>query len=124
MSLASPPHRTTALPSPTFLPSSPRSQRSASHSSTFSHSSSLHLDPSTQALLDSFLLAEAERERQLRELEEQTSAALLVHPDLVPEVEEQVKPAMDVDTFRGLFQEDWQISQFWSVPLVTLGRTR
>ncbi|KAL8292740.1 hypothetical protein RQP46_001352 [Phenoliferia psychrophenolica] len=110
--------------SPPFLPSSPRarSHRSDSLSSALSASSSLHLDPATQALLDSFLLGEAERERELKELEEQSNAAalVLVHPDLIEEEEEVEKPVMDVETFRKLFQEDWQISQFWySTPFAT-----
>ncbi|KAK4698351.1 EEF1A lysine methyltransferase 1, partial [Phenoliferia sp. Uapishka_3] len=101
---------------------SPRSHRSSSISSISSTASSLHLDPKTQLLLDSFWLEEAERERQFRELEDAAAAA--AHEDeaaegdgegekLTEEDEErEEKEAMSVDTFRELFQEDWQISQF------------
>lgn len=92
-------------PSPPPFPRTARSHRSASHSS----SSSLHLDPATQALLANFLTSEAEREQQFRALED------AAHPASLDADADAEQPPMDVDSFRSLFQEDWQISQFWFV---------
>lgn len=76
--------------------------RSPSPSSSRS-SSPLCLDPSTLALLDSFLSSKAEEEERFAEL----SASNADGGD--------DKPMMSVDEYRLAFGENWQLSQFWCV---------
>ncbi|KAH8822400.1 putative N6-adenine methyltransferase-domain-containing protein [Flagelloscypha sp. PMI_526] len=64
------------------------------------------LDPSTLALLDSFLASKADEERRFNELqttEDQDES----------EVSTSTTTALNVDEFRLAFGEDWQLSQFW-----------
>ncbi|KAM0752024.1 hypothetical protein T439DRAFT_199341 [Meredithblackwellia eburnea MCA 4105] len=82
-----------------------------SMSSNLSGSPPLTLDPRTQALLDSFWTEEADRKRQLEELTQNALGIVDVEEGGAGLAED--KEMLDVDTFRALFQEDWQISQFW-----------
>ncbi|KAJ7073453.1 putative N6-adenine methyltransferase-domain-containing protein [Mycena belliarum] len=73
------------------------------------------LDPSTLALLDSFIAEKNEEERRFNELAEQAAAriarlALGFDDDESGEEPEQI---MSVDEYRVAFAEDWQLSQFW-----------
>ncbi|KAJ6620152.1 putative N6-adenine methyltransferase-domain-containing protein [Mycena sp. CBHHK59/15] len=93
------------------------SSSSSSPSPSSSRSSSpLDLDPSTLALLDSFIASKTDEERRFNELMEQASARLagidleFDDTDTPGEIE---KPMMSVDEYRLAFGEDWQLSQFW-----------
>ncbi|KIY69124.1 hypothetical protein CYLTODRAFT_242898 [Cylindrobasidium torrendii FP15055 ss-10] len=63
-------------------------------------SDSLQLDPSTLALLDSFLASKSDAQQRYAELEQAANG-------------HEEKPMMSVDEYRAAFGEDWQLSQFW-----------
>jgi hypothetical protein len=91
----------------------PESPRSTFSSLSGLSSSPPKLDPSTLALLDSFLLSKAEEERRFTELSEQ-AAARVASLALEMETDEGAdKQMMSVDEYRLAFGEDWQLSQFW-----------
>jgi EEF1A lysine methyltransferase 1 len=107
---------------------SPRSLRSCSPSSSRS-SSPIQLDASTQALLDLFLADKAAEEERFSKLEEEAQlrkrqfaqddaaeALGLAETDVLALME---KPMMSVKDFREVFREDWQLSQFWYVQLLS-----
>ncbi|GAA5880820.1 hypothetical protein JCM16303_005130 [Sporobolomyces ruberrimus] len=105
----------------------PRS--SASDSSSVSGSPPPALDPSTLALLNSFYQEREQAEQEFRDLEEKAHKRLLKAKGVdageetgdQDQDESKVNSAgdaeedkmMTVDEFRKLFQEDWQLSQFW-----------
>jgi len=102
-----------------------RSSRESSPSSS-SSSPPPALDPSTLALLNSFYQEREQAEQEFRQLEEKAHKRLLKAQNLdgnesirdqddqdqTSTAEEEDK-MMTVDEFRKLFQEDWQLSQFW-----------
>ncbi|GAA5986296.1 hypothetical protein JCM5350_002973 [Sporobolomyces pararoseus] len=104
----------------------PQEPTSTSPTSSVSGSPPPQLDPSTLALLNSFYQEREQQEQEFRELEEKAHKRLLrakgeqvetVDQDQdettqIATTEEQDK-MMSVDEFRKLFQEDWQLSQFW-----------
>ncbi|KAK4700440.1 EEF1A lysine methyltransferase 1, partial [Phenoliferia sp. Uapishka_3] len=115
----------TDSPAPTSRRSSTSSAASSSSSSLDSDLAQLTLDPKTQALLDSFYQSEADRESKLQELKRSAGGG---NGDEDGSREDAAEGAVDggeiepisVDTFRELFKEDWQISQFWySTPFAT-----
>ncbi|GAA6009170.1 hypothetical protein JCM11491_005779 [Sporobolomyces phaffii] len=86
--------------------------------------SPLALDPSTLALLNTFYQEREQAEQEFRELEDKAHKRLLRAKGLdAAESAGDVDPStptdddddamMTVDEFRKLFQEDWQLSQFW-----------
>ncbi|KAK4052737.1 Protein-lysine N-methyltransferase efm5 [Microbotryomycetes sp. JL201] len=94
--------------------------------STGSGSPPLQLDPSTLAILNSFLTEKTEAEEKFRKLEEQAHARLVKQQGQSDKAgdgaaRENVEsddggaqdPMMTVDEFRTMFGEDWQLSQFW-----------
>ncbi|KAJ7630236.1 putative N6-adenine methyltransferase-domain-containing protein [Roridomyces roridus] len=91
-------------PSP---PSSPTSSASGSPPT---------LDPSTLALLNSFIASKTDEERRFNELAEE-AASRVAGLDLSFSDEEAKddggSPMMSVDEYRAAFSEDWQLSQFW-----------
>ncbi|KAJ7250107.1 putative N6-adenine methyltransferase-domain-containing protein [Mycena haematopus] len=73
------------------------------------------LDPSTLALLNSFIASKTDEERRFHELAEE-AAARVAGLSLEFDGEEPTaseKPMMSVDEYRSVFGEDWQLSQFW-----------
>lgn len=75
------------------------------------------LDPSTLALLNSFIATKTDEERRFNELAEEAAArvaGLSLEADDEDE-ESSEKPMMSVDEYRSVFSEDWQLSQFWCV---------
>lgn len=66
------------------------------------------LDPSTLALLNSFLEGREDEERRFRELTEDNRTAEPEEGD-----DEMIKDMMSVENFRDIFREDWKLSQFW-----------
>ncbi|KAJ6569332.1 putative N6-adenine methyltransferase-domain-containing protein [Mycena capillaripes] len=91
-----------ALPIP--VPASPQSSSSSLSGSPPT------LDPSTLALLNSFIASKTEEEQRFKELAEE-AAARVAGLSLGDEATE--KPMMSVDEYRSVFSEDWQLSQFW-----------
>jgi len=101
-------------------------QPAASDSSSPS-GSPLALDPSTLALLSNFYQEREQAEQEFRDLEEKAHKRLLKAKGVEGEDGEQgldqdekfesveggEDKMMTVDQFRKLFQEDWQLSQFW-----------
>ncbi|KAM0786830.1 hypothetical protein ACM66B_002259 [Microbotryomycetes sp. NB124-2] len=95
--------------------------------STGSGSPPLQLDPSTLAILNSFLTEKTEAEEKFRKLEEQAHARLVKQQgeqhhqtesgataaDAADDDGGAQDPMMTVDEFRTMFGEDWQLSQFW-----------
>lgn len=87
----------------------------------------LALDPSTLALLNSFYQEREQAEQEFRDLEEKAHKRMLKAKGLdegqdKKDVDDQTSSLengdeedkmMSVDEFRKLFQEDWQLSQFW-----------
>ncbi|KAF7340315.1 hypothetical protein MVEN_01950600 [Mycena venus] len=73
------------------------------------------LDPSTLALLNSFIASKTDEERRFNELAEE-AAARVAGLSLEGDGEDEGandKPMMSVDEYRSVFSEDWQLSQFW-----------
>ncbi|KAJ7649537.1 putative N6-adenine methyltransferase-domain-containing protein [Mycena polygramma] len=73
------------------------------------------LDPSTLALLNSFIASKTEEEQRFKELAEE-AAARVAGLSLELDVDDegtQEKPMISVDEYRSVFSEDWQLSQFW-----------
>jgi EEF1A lysine methyltransferase 1 len=69
------------------------------------------LDPSTLAILDSFLTTKADEEQRFQALAEQASARVA---ELADDTDaDPSSPMMSVDEYRLAFGEDWQLSQFW-----------
>ncbi|KAJ7660808.1 putative N6-adenine methyltransferase-domain-containing protein [Mycena polygramma] len=94
------------------VPSSPQSTSSSLSGSPPA------LDPSTLALLNSFIASKTEEERRFNELAEKAAArvtGLSLEPDVDDAADEEArdKPIMNVDEYRSIFSEDWQLSQFW-----------
>lgn len=89
------------------IPESPRSTCSSFSGISGSPPS---LDPSTLALLDSFLSSKAEEEKRFNDLAEQAAARVA---SLALNLGEDDPPMMSVDEYRLAFGEDWQLSQFW-----------
>lgn len=82
------------------------------------------LDPSTLALLNSFYQEREQAEQEFRDLEEKAHKRMLKAKeaeqdgrdqdvDQKTSGEDDEDKMMTVDEFRKLFQEDWQLSQFW-----------
>ncbi|KAJ7716227.1 putative N6-adenine methyltransferase-domain-containing protein [Mycena maculata] len=96
---------TIPIPSPLASPQSSASSFSGSPPS---------LDPSTLALLNSFIASKTEEERRFNQLAEEAAARVA---GLALEFEEgsveDTEPMMSVDEYRTAFSEDWQLSQFW-----------
>ncbi|GAA5942634.1 protein-lysine N-methyltransferase [Sporobolomyces koalae] len=104
-------------------------QGNRSDSESLSGSPPPALDPSTLALLNSFYQEREQTEQQFRDLEEKAHKRMLKaqrinageskqdQDDLESREPDEVDPEddkmMSVDEFRKLFQEDWQLSQFW-----------
>jgi EEF1A lysine methyltransferase 1 len=100
-------------------PRSPGSPRSVASSDI--SGSPPQLDPSTLAILDSFLSSKAEEEKRFNDLAEQASSRLAgaaqtadgyVNTGLTKDRMEDGL-MMSVDEYRATFGEDWQLSQFW-----------
>ncbi|KAJ6474469.1 putative N6-adenine methyltransferase-domain-containing protein [Mycena vitilis] len=73
------------------------------------------LDPSTLALLNSFIASKTEEEQRFKELAEE-AAARVAGLSLELDVDDEgtpEKPMISVDEYRSVFSEDWQLSQFW-----------
>ncbi|KAJ7020228.1 putative N6-adenine methyltransferase-domain-containing protein [Mycena alexandri] len=73
------------------------------------------LDPTTLALLTSFIAAKTEEERRFNELAEQAAARVAGLALELDSEDSEVddKPMISVDEYRLAFGEDWQLSQFW-----------
>lgn len=99
------------MPLPIPVPGSPQS------SSSFASGSPPALDPSTLALLNSFIAAKTDEERRFNELAEEAAARVAGLALEIDDDEEMAKdkPMMSVDEYRAVFSEDWQLSQFWCV---------
>src|SRR6185369_14104541 len=72
------------------------------------------LDPSTLAILDSFLASKAEAEKRFHDLAEAAGARVGSLAQDGPDGDQGDPPMMSVDEYRLAFGEDWQLSQFWS----------
>ncbi|KAK4057472.1 Protein-lysine N-methyltransferase efm5 [Microbotryomycetes sp. JL221] len=100
-------------------------EREQDAASDVSGSPPLQLDPSTLAILNSFLTEKTEAEEKFRKLEEQAHARLVKQQDADAQAtmndssaadDDQggaQEPMMSVEEFRTMFGEDWQLSQFW-----------
>lgn len=69
----------------------------------------MQLDPSTLALLQSFYTEKTQLEEEFEQLQRKAQARL----DDAQAVDEEDRQRISVEQFRRLFQEDWQMSQFW-----------
>jgi len=72
------------------------------------------LNPATLALLDHFLTDKFDEEQRFQQLiveQEASGIAGLQKSNGIPRSGE--KPMMNVDEYRSVFAEDWQLSQFW-----------
>ena len=100
----------------------PQPPATISSSSSSPSGSPLALDPSTLALLGQFYQEKEQAEQEFRALEEKAHERLMrakeQDQDEKPQLQSEGKEGeedkmMTVDQFRKLFQEDWQLSQFW-----------
>ncbi|KAJ6459600.1 putative N6-adenine methyltransferase-domain-containing protein [Mycena sanguinolenta] len=94
---------------PVAVPASPQSSSSSLSGSPPT------LDPTTLALLNSFIASKTDEERRFNELAEE-AAARVAGLSLETDDEDSTadeKPMMSVDEYRSVFSEDWQLSQFW-----------
>ncbi|KAF8140766.1 putative N6-adenine methyltransferase-domain-containing protein [Mycena galopus ATCC 62051] len=94
---------------PIPIPASPQSSSSSLSGSPPA------LDPSTLALLNSFIASKTDEERRFNELAEE-AAARVAGLSLEADDDDSAaneKPMMSVDEYRSTFSEDWQLSQFW-----------
>jgi len=107
------------MSAPIDVPQPPATNSSSSSSPS---GSPLALDPSTLALLGQFYQEKEQAEQEFRALEEKAHERLMrakeQDQDEKPQLQSEGKEGeedkmMTVDQFRKLFQEDWQLSQFW-----------
>ncbi|GAA5954142.1 hypothetical protein JCM3765_005302 [Sporobolomyces pararoseus] len=109
------------MSAPIKVPEQPRlSSTSTSDDESGSSSPPPQLDPSTLALLNSFYQEREQQEQEFRELEEKAHKRLLktqqeseTQTTEGETEEEEEDKMMSIEEFRKLFQEDWQLSQFW-----------
>jgi len=72
--------------------------------------------------LNSFIASKTDEERRFNELAEEAAARVagLSFEGDDEDSDTNVKPMMSVDEYRSVFSEDWQLSQFWCVPFISI----